>query len=57
MSSLTLIVVFILFLVFLLVVGGVGYLVHRHPAAETPVGVMAVVAGVFAACIIAIVVR
>ncbi|MFE7004711.1 hypothetical protein ACFVBM_34795 [Streptomyces griseus] len=57
MSSLALIVLFILILVVPLVLGLVGYLVHRHPTLAAPVGVMAAVAGVFAAFIIPIAVR
>ncbi|MFD5213021.1 hypothetical protein ACFWNF_39470 [Streptomyces anulatus] len=57
MSSIALIAAFTLVFVVALVVGGVGYLVHRYPALATPVGVMAVVAGVFATSIIPIAVR
>lgn len=57
MPSLTLIVLFILILVVTLTLGLVGYLVHRHPTLAAPVGVMAAVAGVFAAFIIPIAIR
>ncbi|MFD7719009.1 hypothetical protein [Streptomyces sp. NPDC059814] len=57
MSSLALLVILLLVLVAVLVVGGLAYVAHRHPAAATPMVVALAGAAVLAACVIPIAVR
>ncbi|MFD4862814.1 hypothetical protein [Streptomyces atratus] len=51
MSSFVLLVLLLLILVALLVVGGVAYIAHRHPAFATPLMVATGAAAVLVACL------
>ncbi|MFJ4576862.1 hypothetical protein ACIP4W_36760 [Streptomyces sp. NPDC088846] len=51
MSSLGLLVLLLLVLVALLVVGGLAYVVYRHPALATPLMVATGAAAVLVACL------
>ncbi|MER5358525.1 hypothetical protein [Streptomyces sp. NPDC002785] len=51
MSSLGLLVLLLLALVALLVVGGLAYVVHRHPVLATPLMVATGAAAVLVACL------
>ncbi|MFE2118980.1 hypothetical protein ACFXAY_37045 [Streptomyces microflavus] len=57
MSSLVMLVLLLLVLVSAMVIGGLAYLVHRHPAAGTPAVAALAGAAVLAACVIPIAVR
>lgn len=54
MSTLVLLVLLLLVLVGLVVVGGLGYLVHRHPALMGPVTVAVAAAGVLATLVVGV---
>ncbi|MGW0860233.1 hypothetical protein [Streptomyces sp. NPDC002690] len=55
MSHLLALVLLLTVLVVLLVLGAVGYLVHRHRALAAPLGAVVGVAGVLVACVTVIV--
>ncbi|XVV32996.1 hypothetical protein ACQPXT_01245 [Streptomyces sp. CA-100214] len=54
MSALALFVLAIGIVVGLAVIGGLGYLVHRHPALKSPVTVMLTATGILAAFIVGV---
>lgn len=56
-SSFVMLVLLLLVLVSAMVIGGLAYLVHRHPAAGTPAVAALAGAAVLAACVIPIAVR
>ncbi|MEV5646472.1 hypothetical protein AB0L67_41530 [Streptomyces flaveolus] len=54
MSALALFVLVIGTVVGLAVIGGLGYLVHRHPALKTPLTVMLTATGILAAFVVGV---
>ncbi|MFJ7209778.1 hypothetical protein ACIQWR_40405 [Streptomyces sp. NPDC098789] len=50
MSSLALAVLLLLVLVTLLLAGGVGYVIHRHPALTAPITAAGMAVGLVLAC-------
>ncbi|MFE2011339.1 hypothetical protein [Streptomyces sp. NPDC059491] len=57
MSSLRLLVLFLLVLVTAILLGGLAYVTYRHPALAPPLGVATAAAAVMVACVAVILAR